>query len=115
MMLTISPELALAFETGTLARWKAEISALLRRQFPDAAALPGSRLEDWVREAMETIRRAGATSRMDIELFAVTLFRITEVEKDDRAAGDFMAIMLSQEPISARMALLRKAFAGLPE
>lgn len=114
-MLTISPELAGAFETATLARWKAEITALLRRRHPEVtAAFSGTKLEGWVREAMETIRRMGATSRADIEHFTATLFQITEVDHDDRAAGEFTAILLAADPLAARLALLRKAFPARP-
>jgi hypothetical protein len=114
-MLTISPELAEAFETQTLLRWKVEITATLRRDYPVASAgFQGQALENWVRDTMETVRRKGATTRADIAFFAVTLFRVAEVEKDTRAAGDFVAIMVSDNTFSAQMSLLRKAFAGVP-
>ena len=114
-MLTISPELAEAFETGTLQRWKVEIAASLRDSFPsETARFQGSSLENWVRETMETVRRIGATSRPDIAFFAITLFRVAEVEPDTRAAGDFAAIMVAEDTFSAKMSLLRKAFANRP-
>lgn len=111
-MLVISPELALAFESGTLARWKTEIAALLARRFPaEAAKFPGGQLENWVREAMDGVRRMGAVSRRDIETYVVSLFLVTEVEQDDRAAEDFVVIMLGDGAFPAKMAFLRKAFA----
>ena len=114
-MLTISPELALAFEKATLVRWKTEIAAQLRHRFPDAAArFPGAALEDWVRDTMAVLRRAGEPSPADLELFAVTLFAVTEAAPDHRATGDLLAIMLSEETFKARMALLRKAFPATP-
>ena len=110
-MLTISRELAQAFETGNLARWKAEIAATLCRLFPKVAAtFPDGKLENWVREAMESIRQMGATSRADMELFTVALFTVTEVDKDDRSTGDLTAILLGQSAFPAKMAMLRKAF-----
>ena len=110
-MLIISPELALAFETGTLVRWKVEIVALLRQDHPtDSARFQGETLEDWVREAMDSLRRIGATARDDIAFFVVTLFRVTEVQQDARATGDLAAIMGSSTAYPAKMALLRKAF-----
>jgi len=110
-MLTISNELALAFEVSTLGRWKAEIAAELRDQYPEAATkFPGVKLDDWVRSAMGTIRSLGATTRADIALFAVTLFAVSETDADDDDATDFVAIMISESPLPAKMALLRKAF-----
>ena len=110
-MLTISRELAIAFEQGTLGRWKAEIAALIRRQFPaEANNFPGARMDDWVRGATDSIRRMGVTARGDIEHFAVTLFLVTEVDADDRAAEDFVAIMLGSGTMSAKMSMLRKGF-----
>ena len=114
-MLTISPELALAFETCTLARWKAEIAALIRHRFPEAAArFPGDALPNWVRDAMETLRRAGEPTPVDLQHFAVTLFAVTEGAPDDLATGDLLAIMLSDETFKVRMAFLRKAFPATP-
>lgn len=115
-MLTISKELALAFETGTLARWKAELVAQLRRQFPEAAArFPDAALENWVREAMEGIRDMGATSRGDIELFTVTLFAVTEADQDERATDDLVAILIGEGTLASKMSLLRKGFARRDE
>ena len=107
-MLTISPELALAFEKGTLVRWKVEIAALIRHRFP------GDALPNWVRDAMETLRRAGEPTPADLQHFAVTLFAVTEAEPDDRATADLLAIMLSEETFTVRMAFLRKAFPATP-
>jgi hypothetical protein len=110
-MLTIAPELATAFETGTLSRWKTEIAATLRKKYPGpATAFTCPALEDWVRQSMDCVRRLGATSRGDIELFAVTLFGVTEAGHDPRAAGDFTAVMLAPGTLAAKMAFLRKGF-----
>lgn len=110
-MLTISPALAQAFETGTLLRWKQDIASTLRTQYPDAAArFPGMALEDWVQGSMDTLRRLGASTKPDLELFTLTLFRLTEAEPDPIAAGDFTAIMVAPTAYPAKMALLRKAF-----
>ncbi len=110
-MLTISPELATAFETGTLQRWKTEITADLRRLHPDATAgFSGAALDDWVRSAIDSLRRLGGTSRQDIAFFVVTLFAVTEADKDPRAMGDLVAIMGAATPYPAKMALLRQAF-----
>ena len=111
-MLTISPELALAFESGTLLRWKQEIAALLRQRHPtEAARFADDALEDWVRQAMESLRRIGGDKRGDIELFATTLFHVTEVTGDTRALADLIAIMGANTPYPAKIALLRKGFA----
>ena len=111
-MLIISPELALAFETGTVGRWKLEIAAQLRHHYPDAAArFPGPALETWAREAMEVLRRHGNSSRPDLELFTTTLFAVTEAAPDQIAAGDLLAILLGPGSFAARMKLLHKAFA----
>lgn len=110
-MLTISPDLAQAFETGTLLRWRQEIADTLRRDFADATArYPGTALETWVQGSMDTLRRLGATTRADLELFSLTLFRLTEAEPDPIAAGDFAAIMVAPTAYAAKMDLLRKAF-----
>jgi hypothetical protein len=110
-MLTISPQLADAFESGTLERWKAEIAIELRHRFPgDAARFAGPALDDWVRRSMETLRRIGGSSRPDMAFFATTLFRLTEAEQDLAAAGDLTAILVSASPYAAKMSLLRKAF-----
>lgn len=110
-MLTISPDLAQAFETGTLERWTQEIAANLRHVFPDATArYPGAALESWVQGSMDTLRRLGATTRADLQFFTLTLFRLTEAEPDPVAAGDFAAIMVAATAYPAKMALLRKAF-----
>ena len=112
-MLTISPDLAQAFETGTVLRWKQDIAASLRHDYPDAAArFPGPALEDWVQGCMDTLRRLGASTRADHAFFAQTLFRLTEAGADPIAAGDFTAIMVAPTAYPAKMALLRKAFAG---
>ena len=114
-MLTISPELALAFEKATLQRWKSEIAALIRQRFPGAAArFPSAALEDWVRDAMEVLRRAGDPTPADLERFTVTLFQVTEAAPDDRATADLLAIMLGDGAFKVRMALLHKAFPALP-
>lgn len=110
-MLTISPELATAFESDALARWKLEIAADLRQRYPAVATgFPEDRLQDWVRSAMETVRRHGATSRADLWFFAVTLFTLTEVDHDDPGAGDFAAIMAGPGTYAAKMAMLRKSY-----
>ena len=100
-MLTISPELALAFEKATLVRWKTETAAQLRHRFPAAAArFPGAALENWVRDTMAVLRRAGEPSPADLERFTVTLFQVTEAAPDDRATADLLAIMLGDGAIS---------------
>ena len=110
-MLTISPELALAFEKGTLERWKQDIARDLRARFPDATArVPGAALDDWVRGAMDSLRRQGDAGWPDHHLFATTLFAVTEAAPDDVAMGDLLAIMTSQASFSVRLALLRKSF-----
>ena len=110
-MLTIGSELGLAFETGTLARWKSEIAARIARDFPQAAGrFPGDTLQEWVRAAMQTIRRAGADTRSDIELYAHALFRVTEAATDDSQAADFVAIMTQPGTYALRIKTLRKAF-----
>jgi hypothetical protein len=108
-MLTITPELALAMEAGTLARWKQEIAARIAHDFPQAAP-DDETLQDWVRDAMETIRRAGATSRSDIELYAHALFRVTEASDHPIALQDFVTIMTLPGDYSLRIKTLRKAF-----
>jgi len=116
MMLMISKELAEAFETSTLGRWKSEFARQLRRQYPAAAPrFPDDSLDEWVRSAMEVIRRIGATSRDDMEIFCTALFWVTEAEPDDRAAGDLVAIMTSEGSLAARMALMRKSFPNPPQ
>lgn len=110
-MLTISPELALAFERDTLKRWKGEIAARLARRFPDRAAEMGQEaLENWVREAIEMLRDQGGAQWADVSFFAETLFAVTEGAPDDRALGDFTAIMAGPGDMKARLTLLRKAF-----
>ncbi len=111
-MITISKELAAAFEKDALARWKAEIAGQIAQEFPMAAArFAGDALADWVRGTMETLRRQGATTRSDMAFFAVTLFRVTEAAPDPRAAGDLTAIMVGGGTFSAKMSMLRKGFA----
>ncbi len=110
-MLTISAELAAAFESDALARWKAEIAADLRQRYPAVmAGFPEARLQDWVRSAMETVRRHGATGRADLWFFTVTLFTLTEVDHDDPGASDFAAIMAGPGTYAAKTAMLRKSF-----
>lgn len=107
-MLTISPDLAQAFETGTVLRWTQEIAATLRHDFPQAEHFPA--LEDWVQDSMDTLRRLGARTKPDFEFFTRTLFCLTEANPDPIAAGDFTAIMVAATPYPAKMALLRQAF-----
>ena len=107
-MLTIPPELALAFDTATLARWKVEIAAQIARDHPQT--MTPEALQDWVRAAMETVRRAGATSRADMDLYARALFQVTEAATDTNAVTDFVAIMTANLPYAKRIATLRKAF-----
>ncbi len=107
-MLTISPDLAQAFETATRQRWVQDIAATLRQDFPQAEHFPA--LEDWVQDSMDTLRRLGARTKPDFEFFTRTLFRLTEAEPDPIAAGDFTAIMVAPTAYPAKMALLRQAF-----
>jgi hypothetical protein len=113
-MLTISADLAQAFETGTLARWKADIAHDLRIRFPEATArFAGAALEAWVQDAMDTLSRQGKVKWPDLHLFTVTLFAVTEAEPDAVATGDLMAIMTSPASLPARLALLHKAFGAV--
>ena len=109
-MLTIGPELAQAMESGTLARWKQEIAARIASDFSQAAGFDRNILETWVRQAIHVVRRAGATNRGDIELYAHALFRVTEAPPDDRALTDFIAIMTAPGDFTLRIKTLRKAF-----
>ncbi|MEO8244395.1 MAG: hypothetical protein ABI832_19015 [bacterium] len=112
-MITISKQLAVAFEKDALARWKAEISGQIAQDFPEAAKrFPDEALDNWVRDTMETLRRQGATTRSDMAFFAITLFRVAEAGQDQRAAGDLAAIMVRGDTFSAKMSMLRKAFAS---
>ncbi|MBC7740298.1 MAG: hypothetical protein H7245_24530 [Candidatus Saccharibacteria bacterium] len=59
---------------------------------------------------METVRRAGATSRSDIVLYANALFCVTEAGNDPFAVQDFVTIMTLPGDYTLRIKTLRKAF-----
>jgi len=110
-MLTISHDLAAAFEAGTFARWRHEIAADLRTRHPtETVGFSGDELLDWVQDAVGRARLAGAVTHPDIAFFVETLFRMTKVGGDPAAARDFAAIMAAPGPWRPRIALLRRAF-----
>jgi hypothetical protein len=110
-MLEITPAHMQAQEIQLLARWKAELAAALRSRLPEATRpMPEAELQRWVARAMDAARRIGATSKADLQDFALTLFRISEARPDLEASGDFTVIMTAEDTFEAKIAMMRKAY-----
>jgi hypothetical protein len=110
-MLEMTPAHMQAQESQLLGRWKAEIAVALRSRMPEATR-PMSEvdLHQWVARAMDAARQIGATSHADLQDFTLTLFGISEAWPDYQAACDFTAMMTAEDTVTAKLAMLRKAY-----
>lgn len=110
-MLEISPAVADALEAQLLARWKMEICSAIRQRCPDETRqMEEATLASWVRQAMETARQIGGTSKAELQDFALALFIISEARRDQAQSGDFAAMMGAENDFGAKIAMMRKAF-----